>query len=63
VVRFATRPEREYMVWYTTNGLRTPTWMQGPTERIQGTGGIEEWIDPSVATNKRFYRIGVSLPD
>ncbi|MGD9781939.1 MAG: alpha-amylase family glycosyl hydrolase, partial [Kiritimatiellia bacterium] len=47
VVRFATRPEREYLVWFTTNGLVTPTWLQGPSNRIQGTGGIEEWVDPA----------------
>ena len=63
VVRFATRPEREYMVWYNTNGLVAPTWLQGPSNRIQGTGGIEEWEDPAAPTNKRFYKIDVQLPE
>ena len=51
------------MVWYNTNGLVAPTWLQGPSNRIQGTGGIEEWEDPTVATNKRFYKIDVQLPE
>ena len=63
VVRFATRPEREYLVWFNTNGLVNPTWLQGPSNRIQGTGGIEEWVDPTTATNKRFYKIDVQVPD
>ena len=63
VVRFATRPEREYLVWFATNGLVTPTWLQGPSNRIQGTGGIEEWTDPSAPTNKRFYKVGVYVPE
>ena len=68
VVRFATRPEREYVVWYTDNGLMTPTWLQGPTDRIQGTGGIEEWEDDGTesdphptAVDHRFYKIEVML--
>ena len=63
VVRFATRPEREYLVWFATNGLVTPTWLQGPSNRIQGTGGIEEWVDPSAVTNKRFYKVNVYVPE
>ena len=63
VVRFATRPEREYLVWFATNGLVTPTWLQGPSNRIQGTGGIEEWVDPAAVTNQRFYKVNVYVPE
>ncbi len=70
VVRFATRPEREYLVWYADNGLVVPTWLQGSSSRIQGTGGIEEWIDDGSETlpppwdvHQRFYQIRVLQPD
>lgn len=63
VVQFATQPEREYLVWFATNGLVTPTWLQGPSNRIQGTGGIEEWVDPAAVTNKRFYKVDVYVPE
>ena len=63
VVRFATQPEREYLVWFATNGLVAPTWLQGPSNRIQGTGGIEDWTDPTATTNKRFYKVKVYLPE
>ena len=63
VVRFATRTEREYLVWYATNGLVAPTWFQGPADRIQGTGGIESWTDPIAPTNKRFYKVTVYPPE
>jgi hypothetical protein len=51
------------MVWYTTNGLITPTWLQGPSNRIQGTGGIEEWEDEAPADRQRSYKVDVILPD
>ena len=63
VVQFATQPEREYLVWFATNGLVTPTWLQGPSNRIQGTGGIEEWVDPAAVTNQRFYKVNVYVPE
>ncbi|MGD9612228.1 MAG: hypothetical protein AB7V22_04930, partial [Kiritimatiellia bacterium] len=63
VVRFATQPEREYLIWFATNGLVAPTWLQGPSNRIQGTGGIEEWVDPAAVTNKRFYKVNVYVPE
>jgi hypothetical protein len=63
VVRFATRTEREYMVWFTTNGLVAPTWLQGPSNRIQGTGGIEEWEDVDPADRQRSYKVDVVLPE
>ena len=50
-------------MWFATNGLVTPTWLQGPSNRIQGTGGIEEWVDPSAVTNKRFYKVNVYVPE
>jgi len=68
-VSFATKNEREYLVWYTDNGLMTPTWFLTSTNRVQGTGSIYEWLDdgsktdphPFVATN-RVYKIEVDLP-
>jgi hypothetical protein len=69
VVRFATRPEREYLVWYADNGLMMPTWQQGPTDRIQGTGGIVDWEDDGTETDPhpldsdgRVYKIEVMVP-
>jgi hypothetical protein len=69
LVRFATKNEREYLIWYTDNGLMTPTWYLTSTNRIQGTGSPHEWVDdgtytdphPFQATN-RVYRIEVGLP-
>ncbi len=68
-VRFATKSEREYLIWYTDNSLMTPTWFLGSTNRIQGTGSIYDWLDdgttttphPFQATN-RVYKIEVQLP-
>ena len=69
-LRFDTTSNREYMIWYADNGLMAPTWNQGTPDRIQGTGGIETWLDdgtyttphPFNATN-RVYNIRVYLPE
>ncbi|HMP90553.1 MAG TPA: hypothetical protein PJ991_10145, partial [Kiritimatiellia bacterium] len=68
-VSFATKNEREYLIWYTDHGLMTPTWYLTSTNRIQGTGSIYDWLDdgsqtdphPFSSTN-RVYRIEVELP-
>jgi len=70
IVRFSTKLERDYLVWYTDNGLIEPTWYQGSSHRIQGTGGIEEWEDVGdhtrphpMGVDHRFYAVEVLLQD
>jgi hypothetical protein len=72
VVRFLTKSERDYLIWYADNNLMTPTWYQTSTNRIQGTGDPYEWTDDGTETNphqlddnvtNRFYRIEVMLPE
>jgi len=68
VIRFPTRTERDYLIWYANNNLMQPTWFLTTTNRISGTGGVYEWTDdgaqtvphPLNATN-RTYRIEVEL--
>ncbi|HMP71641.1 MAG TPA: alpha-amylase family glycosyl hydrolase [Kiritimatiellia bacterium] len=68
-VSFATKTERDYLIWYNDNGLNTPTWYLTSSNRIQGTGAIYDWDDdgsltdphPFEATN-RTYKIQVELP-
>ncbi len=70
IIRFNTSSEREYMIWYNDNGLVSPTWFQGPTNRIQGTGSVYEWEDDGTETDpapaevdQRFYKIEVTVPE
>jgi hypothetical protein len=69
-VRFQTKSQREYTVWYGDANLRNANWSLATSNAIMGTGGIYEWIDtgaatdpdPSLITN-RFYRIQVGVPE
>jgi len=69
-LRFDTASNRQYLIWYADNGLMTPTWNQGTPNRIQGTGGIESWLDDGTTTTphpfnatSRVYNIRVYLPE
>ncbi len=69
IVRFQTRTEREYLIWYADNNLMQPTWYQASSNSIQGTGSLYEWMDdgsettphPNQATS-RYYKVEVELP-
>jgi hypothetical protein len=69
VVRFATKTQRDYWIWYANQGLVNPAWLLATSNAISGTGGTYSWMDdgsatdphPKFATN-RFYRIEVTLP-
>ncbi|HEY8241601.1 MAG TPA: hypothetical protein VIH35_09145, partial [Kiritimatiellia bacterium] len=69
IVRFPTKSQREYWIWYLNNGLLSPSWLLATSNAIPGTGGTYTWTDdgsqttpnPIVATN-RFYKIHVTLP-
>ncbi len=69
VVRFPTKTQREYRVWYANGGLVAPAWAQATTGAITGTGGTVDWIDTGATTapapvqsTNRFYQIRVGLP-
>ncbi|MFH0879775.1 MAG: hypothetical protein V2A34_08685, partial [Lentisphaerota bacterium] len=68
VIRFPTKAQREYSIWYMNNGLMTPSWSSA-TNGIPGTGGTVTWEDNGTATaphpflaSNRYYRIDVELP-
>ncbi len=69
-VRFSTRAQRDYTIWYRNQPLPGDAWNRAGTNRIPGTGGTVEWLDdgsrttphPFAATN-RFYRIGAQMAE
>lgn len=69
VVRFPSKAQREYHVWYANSGPLNAAWTQATTNAIPGTGGILTWIDDGVLTtphpaaaSNRTYQIRVGLP-
>lgn len=69
-VRFPTKTQREYHVWYANGAVQNNApWQSATTNAIPGTGGTVEWVDdgsttvpaPSTASN-RTYQIRVGLP-
>lgn len=69
VVRFPTKTQREYQVYYANGGPSATAWLAGTTNAIPGTGGTVEWLDdgsvtvpvPGAAT-QRTYQVRVQLP-
>lgn len=68
-VRFPSKSQRDYNVWYANGGPLNATWQPATTNSIPGTGGTITWVDdgtvtaptPSASTS-RTYQIRVSLP-
>lgn len=70
-LRFPSKLQREYRVWYANSGPHNDAvWIQATTNAIPGTGNTIIWVDdgsltaphPAVATN-RTYQIRVNLPE
>jgi hypothetical protein len=59
VVRFPSKTQRDYFIWYANDALQDAGWTQATTSPIPGTLTSPH---PFVATN-RFYRIGVGFPE
>jgi hypothetical protein len=72
VVRFPTKTQREYFIWYENSSLLNPDWTLATSNGLAGTGGVYEWLDDGTVTvpaplhhsiTSRFYRISVDLPE
>ncbi|MFH0908942.1 MAG: alpha-amylase family glycosyl hydrolase [bacterium] len=69
IVRFPSKAQRDYTIWYVNEGLVNPSWLLATSNAIPGTGGTITWTDdgaqtapaPALVTN-RFYRINAGLP-
>ena len=68
-VRFPTKTQREYHVWYANSGPMNATFSAATTNAIAGTGGTVEWVDDGTLTapaptavTTRTYQIRAQLP-
>ena len=69
-VRWPSKDQREYRIYYADQSLVSPTWSLATSNAIPGTNGVSAWLDDGTATaphpfnaTNRFYQIKANLPE